>query len=126
MGSGSSRLTKEQCKQRVTEDKWEESWDEFYFAEGKSVSSELAERVWCKAERWAAYIAANDTAEPKNDGESPSEEAQPGASGEAAAAADAVDATRDDLVACKAGLQMAPAPAPGAAAEAPAPAAPGL
>ena len=41
-------------------------------------------------------------------------------------AADAVDATCDDLVACKAGLQMAPAPAPGAAAEAPAPAAPGL
>ena len=64
MGSGTSRssLTRDECKQRVPEDKWDESWDEFYFAEGKSVSSELAERVWCKAERWDAHIAANDTA----------------------------------------------------------------
>ena len=71
MGSGTSRssLTRDECKQRVAEDKWEESWDEFYFADGKSVSSELAERVWCKAERWAAHIAANDTAEPKDDSE---------------------------------------------------------
>ena len=90
MGSGSSRLTKEQCKQRVTEDRWEESWDEFYFAEGKSVSSELAERVWCKAERWAAHTAANDTAEPKDDDELPQENAD---------SADAVDAAGDDLVA---------------------------
>ena len=95
MGSGTSRssLTRDECKQRVPEDKWDESWDEFYFAEGKSVSSELAERVWCKAERWAAHIAANDTAESKDDGESPREEAQPGASDEAADAADALVAT---------------------------------
>ena len=52
MGSGTSRssLTRDECKQRVGEDKWDKSWDEFYFADGKSVSSELAERVWCKAE----------------------------------------------------------------------------
>ena len=50
MGSGSSQLTREQCKRHVAEGKWDENWDEFYFAEGKSVSSELAERVWCKAE----------------------------------------------------------------------------
>ena len=95
MGSGTSRssLTRDECKQRVPEDKWDESWDEFYFADGKSVSSELAERVWCKAERWAAHIAANDTAEPKDDGELPREDAQPGASDEAAAAADALVAT---------------------------------
>ena len=71
MGSGTSRssLTREECKQRVPEGKWDESWDESYFADGKSVSSELAERVWCKAEHWAAYIAASAVAEPKDDGE---------------------------------------------------------
>ena len=68
MGSGSSQLTKEQCKQRVPEDKWDESWDEFYFADGKTVSTEIAERVWCKAERWAAYILAQVVAEPKDNG----------------------------------------------------------
>ena len=95
MGSGTSRssLTRDECKQHVPEDKWDESWDEFYFADGKSVSSEIAERVWCKAERWAAHIAASAVVEPKND-ESPPEDAQPGASDEAADAADA-----DDLVA---------------------------
>jgi hypothetical protein len=68
MGSGTSRssLTRDECKQRVGEDKWDENWDEFYFAEGKSVSSELAERVWCKAERWAAYNLAQVVAEPKD------------------------------------------------------------
>ena len=82
MGSGTSRssLTRDECKQHVPEDKWDESWDEFYFAEGKSVSSEIAKRVWCKAERWDAHIAANDTAEPKDGGELPQENAQPGAS----------------------------------------------
>ena len=95
MGSGTSRssLTRDECKQLVPEDKWDESWDEFYFADGKSVSSELAERVWCKAERWDAHIAANDTAEPKDDDELPREDAQPGASDEAADAADALVAT---------------------------------
>ena len=70
MGSGTSRssLTREECKQRVPEGKWDEHWDDFYFADGKSVSSEIAERVWCKAERWAAYILAQVVAEPKNNG----------------------------------------------------------
>ena len=38
MGSGTSRssLTRDECKQRVPEDKWEESWDEFYFAEPRT------------------------------------------------------------------------------------------
>ena len=96
MGSGTSRssLTRDECKQRVPEDKWDESWDEFYFADGKSVSSELADRVWCKAERWAAYIAASEVAEPKEDVELPQDNTQPSASDEAADAADA-----DDLVA---------------------------
>ena len=91
MGSGTSRssLTRDECKQRVPEGKWDESWDEFYFAEGKSDSSELAERVWCKAERWAAHIAASAVAEPKEDVELPQEDAQPGASDEATDAADA-------------------------------------
>ena len=69
MGSGSSQLTKEQCKQRVPEDKWDESWDEFYFADGKTVSTEIAERVWCKAERWAAYILAQVVVEPRDSDE---------------------------------------------------------
>jgi hypothetical protein len=70
MGSGTSRssLTRDECKQRVPEDKWDESWDEFYFADGKTVSNEIAERVWCKAERWAAYILAQVIAEPKDNG----------------------------------------------------------
>ena len=68
MGSGSSQLTREQCKRHVAENKWDESWDDFYFADGKSVSNEIAERVWCKAERWAAYILAQVNAEPKNNG----------------------------------------------------------
>ena len=71
MGSGTSRssLTREECKQRVPEGKWDEYWDDFYFADGKSVSSEIAERVWCKAERWAAHVAsAQAAAEPKNGG----------------------------------------------------------
>ena len=94
MGSGTSRssLTRDECKQLVAEDKWDESWDEFYFAEGKSVSSELAERVWCKAERWAAHIAASAVAEPKDDDESPQESAQPSASDEATDATDALAA----------------------------------
>ena len=68
MGSGTSRssLTRDECKQHVPEDKWEESWDEFYFADGKTVSTEIAERVWCKAERWAAYILAQVVVEPKD------------------------------------------------------------
>ena len=70
MGSGTSRssLTRDECKQHVPEDKWDESWDEFYFADGKTVSNEIAERVWCKAERWAAYILAQVIAEPKDNG----------------------------------------------------------
>ena len=69
MGGGASRdsLTRDECKQRVPEDKWDESWDEFYFADGKTVSGEIAERVWCKAERWNAHVAANATAEPKDE-----------------------------------------------------------
>ena len=71
MGSGTSRslLTRDECKRHVPEDKWDESWDQFYFADGKSVSSELAERVWCKAERWNAHIAASAVAEPKDEGD---------------------------------------------------------
>ena len=71
MGSGTSRssLTREECKQRAPEGKWDEYWDDFYFADGKSVSSEIAERVWCKAERWAAHVASTQAAaEPKNGG----------------------------------------------------------
>ena len=86
-------MTRDECKQHVPEDKWDESWDEFYFADGKTVSNELAQRVWCKAERWAAYIAASAVAEPKDDDELPQEDARPGASDEAAASADAIVAT---------------------------------
>ena len=71
MGSGTSsaHLTREECKQLVPEDKWDENWDEFYFADGKTVSTEIAERVWAKSERWEAYVAAGHApAEPKDGG----------------------------------------------------------
>jgi hypothetical protein len=60
MGSGTSRnsLTREECKQLVPEGRWDNSWDEFYFADGKSVSSEIAECVWAKSERWTAQFAS--------------------------------------------------------------------
>ena len=62
-------MTRDECKQHVPEDKWEESWDEFYFADGKTVSTEIAERVWAKSERGAAHVAsAQAAAEPKNGG----------------------------------------------------------
>ena len=59
MGSGTSsaHLTREECKQLVPEDKWDDSWDEFYFDDLKTVSREIAERVWAKSERWEAYVA---------------------------------------------------------------------
>ena len=72
MGSGTSRssLTRDECKQHVPEDKWEESWDEFYFADGKSVSTEIAEPLKSrKSERGAAHVAsAQAAAEPKHGG----------------------------------------------------------
>jgi len=70
MGSGtSSHLTREECNQLVPACKWDENWDEFYFADGKNVSSEIAERVWAKSERWEAYIATGHaTAEPIDSG----------------------------------------------------------
>ena len=51
MGSGTSsaHLTREECKQLVPEDKWDDSWDEFYFDDLKTVSREIAERVWAKS-----------------------------------------------------------------------------
>ena len=96
MGSGTSRssLTREECKQRVPDGKWDEYWDDFYFADGKFVSREIAERVWCKAERWAAHVAsAQAAAEPKHGGamesvpESPREGVRDMDEGDEAAAA---------------------------------------
>ena len=72
MGSGTSsaHLTREECKQLVPEDKWDDSWDEFYFdSDLKTVSREIAERVWAKSERWEAYVATGHApAEPKDGG----------------------------------------------------------
>ena len=72
MGSGTSRssLTRDECKQRVPEDKWDDSWDDFYFdSDLKTVSREIAERVWAKSERWEAYVATGHApAEPKDGG----------------------------------------------------------
>ena len=71
MGSGTSsaHLTREECKQLVPEDKWDDSWDEFYFDDLKTVSREIAERVWAKSERLEAYVATGHApAEPKDGG----------------------------------------------------------
>ena len=95
MGSGSStQLTRDNCRQRVPEGKWDEHWDDFYFADGKSVSSEIAERVWAKSERWAAHVASTQAAaEPKHGGamesvpESPREGVRDSDEGDEAAAA---------------------------------------
>ena len=50
MGAGASllqdELTRDEAKALVGESKWDDDWDDRYFAEGKRVARELAERVW--------------------------------------------------------------------------------
>ena len=50
MGAGASllqdELTRDEAKALVGESKWDDDWDDRYFAEGQRVARELAERVW--------------------------------------------------------------------------------
>ena len=50
MGAGASllqdELTRDEAKALVPESKWDDDWDDRYFAEGQRVARELAERVW--------------------------------------------------------------------------------